>query len=202
MHPAPRCLWRPVSRWGRCGTEQDAERAVLTLGDPCLHAIHRLGELLPELGALRAERRRHPRAESDEQAEEGDDDERRADAAWDAQALEPVHAGGHGDGEEDAEEDGEEERVGEPDEPDAQVHRQHERGRADDVAAAPADRAVMPHPSTPDAGRGHGAASHGVRGVGIRVAGRTSAEVAGGVASRVGHASARGDMAVARGQGQ
>ena len=55
----------------------------------------------------------------------------------------------------------------------AQVHRQHERRGAHDVAAAPADRALMLHSAAPDAWRGYGAAAVGIGGVGVRIAGGT-----------------------------
>ena len=147
---------------------------------------------MPKLRALFAQGGRHQGAESAEQSKKGDDDERGAHTAWNAPPLESIDARRDGDGEQDAEKDGEEQRVGEPDQSQEQVHREDERGRPDDVPAAPADRAIVPHVAAPDVMRRHLAALVGVGRVRGRVAGGAATQVERGISGRIAHTKGEG----------
>ena len=67
---------------------------------------------------------------------------RRTDAAPHAPPCEPIGARRHREAEENADERGEEERIGEPQEPRDDVHREHERRGTNHVRAAPPDLAA------------------------------------------------------------
>ena len=137
---------------------------------------------------MHTKRGRDQGAQTGEQAEEGDDDQGRTDPPRHAEALQPIHAGRHRDPEQHTQEEGEEERIGEPDEAQAQVHRQHERGGSHDVAASPTDGSAVLDAAPSDPTRWHAAAPSGLGGIRVGVAGRSAVQVARGVASRIGHA--------------
>ena len=120
------------------------EESTLPPVHPLLDPVDGLGKLLSELRSLRAQRRREPGAEGEEDGEEAQHDDRRTRATRNAQPLESVHPGRDGDREQHAEEGDEEQRVGEPDQPEHQVHRQDEPRGSHDVAAAPPHLPPMP----------------------------------------------------------
>ena len=85
--------------------------------DPVLDLVGCLGELGPELPRLLFQRRRHPRAEASEYAEESNDDQYGANTARNPYSLEPVDRGCDRESEEDTEEDDEEQFVSDPEQP-------------------------------------------------------------------------------------
>jgi hypothetical protein len=97
--------------------------------------------LSSQLDALPVQRRRHPRTKSHQQAEECDDDERRAEPAREPPSREGIDPRRNGEPEQDSEKDGEKQRVREPDELREEVHADDERRGAKHVGAAKARRA-------------------------------------------------------------
>jgi hypothetical protein len=99
------------------------------LAHPRFHAVDRRRQLAPQHGELPAERRRHERADPDEDAERAEDGQRGRDPTPEPEPLQPVDRGADGEPEQHAEEDDEDERVREPQQLEQDVEPHDERRR-------------------------------------------------------------------------
>ena len=108
--------------------------------EPAVDFVDGLGELGAKLARLRGEHRAGCHEEFDDRARRTKDDQRGQHAARQSNAgAQPVDARRHGEAEQDAKEGREKDRLGDPDEPDHQIHPDDRSRGAHKVGGTPAD---------------------------------------------------------------